>query len=124
MLKENESKLIIKQESSATKFLLGLILGAAAGYLSGLLAADKSGQELRDDLRANSNEILGTLKDKYANLKIKATDKFGEIKSYTDENFKKSAINIQDQINSIAKQLEELSRKSEAAKENETTQNS
>jgi hypothetical protein len=35
-----------------------------------------------------------------------------------------SAINIQDQINSIAKQLEELSSRSKLAKENEAAKNS
>jgi gas vesicle protein len=124
MLRENESKLVIKQESGISKFIVGALLGAAAGYLSGLMCADKSGQELRGDLRANSDEIIHTLKDKYDKLKVKTSDKLKEFKGFTDENFKMSAINIQDQINSIAKQLEELSSRSKLAKENEAAKNS
>ena len=100
-----------QQDSGIFKFVTGLLLGAAAGAAAGALLTDKPGSELRKDIRANSTEILETLKEKFAALKEKADEKMQELKDFTDENFKISAINIQDQINAIAKQLEELSSK-------------
>ena len=111
-----------ERESGLTKFLGGLIVGLAAGYLTGLLVTEKTGPELRKDWLENSNEVLEKMKDKLDVFRDKAADRIQEIKNFADEKFSLSAIKIQDQIDSIAKQLDELGKKTKEvaneAKEN------
>jgi len=42
---------------SKNKFVIGTILGAAAGVVAGVLTAPKSGQETREDLKAKAAEL-------------------------------------------------------------------
>ena len=101
------------RDSGWMKFLGGLLLGAAVGYFAGLMLTDRSGAELRKDWLENSNQILANMKDKLEDFKEKASNKIQEIKNFADEKFSLSAIKIQDQINSIARQLDELGKKSQ-----------
>lgn len=39
------------------KFVLGTVIGAAAGVVAGLLTAPKSGEETRADLKAKAAEL-------------------------------------------------------------------
>lgn len=39
------------------KFIIGTVLGAAAGVVAGMLTAPKSGQETRADLKAKAVEL-------------------------------------------------------------------
>jgi gas vesicle protein len=101
------------KDSGLIKFLGGLLLGAAAGYLAGLMLTDRSGSDLRKDWLENSNHILANMKDKLEDFKDKASIKIQEIKNFADEKFSLSAIKIQDQISSIGRQLDELGKKSQ-----------
>jgi gas vesicle protein len=40
------------------KFVIGTVLGAAAGVVAGMLTAPKSGQETRADLKAKAVELM------------------------------------------------------------------
>ncbi|MCE2929757.1 MAG: YtxH domain-containing protein [Candidatus Caenarcaniphilales bacterium] len=93
------------------KFLLGIGMGAAAGYVIGILTAEKSGRELRKDIQFGSQEFVETLKDKFEDLREHTTIAVKEFKGFADEKLKASAKNIEEQVNSLGKQLEELTKK-------------
>lgn len=78
------------------KFGLGIILGAAAGVVTGILAAPKSGKETRDDIKKRATEAKGSaerkLKDAHKELdkvsreaKAKAKELQGKAKEEMDE---------------------------------------
>lgn len=93
------------------KFVCGLGLGAIVGIAAGLLLADRPGSELRRDIEANSSEFLLGLKDKLDELKDQASDTMREFKGFADEKLKVTAKNIQTQVDSLGKQLQELTNK-------------
>ncbi len=99
------------KDSGLVKFAVGLGLGAVAGIAAGLLLADRPGSELRRDIEANSAEFLGGLRDKLDELKDQASDTIREFKGFTDEKLKSTAKNIQTQVDSLGKQLQELTNK-------------
>ncbi|MEA3505565.1 MAG: YtxH domain-containing protein [Bacteroidota bacterium] len=49
--------------SDGSKVLLGVLAGAAAGVLTGLLIAPTSGKETRDKITSKSEELLEAVKD-------------------------------------------------------------
>lgn len=85
------------------KLGLGLIIGAVAGVVTGLLAAPKSGKETRADLKKKAGEVKGAaerkLKDAHKELgklsddakvgadklKGKAKDELNELSAKADE---------------------------------------
>lgn len=93
------------------KFIAGLGLGVAAGIVTGLLMADRPGSELRRDIEVNSSEFLEGLKERLEELKGQASETIREFKGFTDEKLKASAKNIQTQVDSLGKQLQELTHK-------------
>ena len=101
------------------KFIAGLGLGAAAGIAAGLLMADRPGSELRRDIEANSSEFLEGLKERIDELKDHASDTIREFKGFADEKLKASAKNIQTQVDSLGKQLQELTHKQTAGSSTE-----
>lgn len=66
-------------------FLIGLIAGSALGAIVGLLYAPKSGKELRDDIRAKSNEYLDDADQYIQDAKVKAKDLINEGKKKSEE---------------------------------------
>ena len=99
------------RNSGLGKFVAGLGLGVAAGVVTGLLIADRPGSELRRDIEANSSEFLEGLKERIEELKDHASDTIREFKGFADEKLKASAKNIQTQVDSLGKQLQELTHK-------------
>lgn len=100
-----------EKNNGVGKFLFGLGLGAAAGFVTGLLLADRPGSELRKEIEVNSSEFIESIKDKLEDLKEQASDTIREFKGFTDEKLKASAKNIQTQVDSLGKQLQELTKK-------------
>lgn len=99
-------------------FLGGLIIGAGAGFLIGILTADKPGRELRRELQMNSTDFVEGLKDKFSTLKVQATETIEKIAGMADEKIKSSAKNIQSQVDSLGKQLDELTKKQSTSARN------
>ncbi len=102
------------------KFVIGLVSGLAAGFAAGVLLAPKSGRELRHDIQVGSAEWLAGLRERINELKEVATDKIGDIRNFTDQRFKETAMNIQNKAADLGRQLEELSTKSKKEKQAET----
>ncbi|MDA0772194.1 MAG: YtxH domain-containing protein [Cyanobacteria bacterium] len=97
--------------NNSSNFVLGLIFGLAAGFVAGILNATKPGRELRRDFEVNSSDFFETVKEKFEDIKIQAADTLGDFKDFTDEKLKASAQNIETQVESLGKQLEELTKK-------------
>ncbi len=97
------------------KFILGLFFGVMAGYLTGLLNAERPGSELKKDLEVNSSDFLANVKDKFEDFKDQTNIALKEFKGFTDEKLKASAKNIEEKVNSLGEQLEELRDKQAAA---------
>ncbi len=102
------------------KFLVGLVFGLGAGFAAGILLAPKSGREFRRDIQQGSSEWIDGLRERINELRDAASDKLGDIRHFTDEKFKNTAINIQNRAADLGKKLEELTVKSKKEKLAET----
>jgi len=88
------------------RFGLGIIIGAIAGVVAGLLTAPKSGKETREDIKNKAMDVKGV-----AERKLKDAHK--ELCELSDE-AKKKTIKLQGKA---AKELEELISKADALKD-------
>lgn len=104
------------RSSGLVKFLGGLAVGAAAGFLAGILSAEKPGRELRREIQMNSSDFVEGLKDRFSTLKTQASETIEKIAGLADEKIKSSAKNIQTQVDSLGKQLDELTKKQSSAR--------
>jgi len=57
-------------------FVIGTIIGAAAGLVAGLLTAPKSGKDTRADLKDKAEKLKGDVTDNAQSLEEKAKDTF------------------------------------------------
>lgn len=71
------------------KLALGALIGAAAGFVTGILVAPKSGKETRQDIKAGANKAKDATLDKAEELKGKAkgvaSDVSGKAKHVADD---------------------------------------
>lgn len=91
--------------------LLGVAFGLACGYSAGILTAQKPGRELRRDIGDYSADLAQKITERFQSLKEVIKEKATEIKSFSDENLKKTAKNIEELVESLDKQLEALNKK-------------
>ncbi len=93
------------------KFGLGILIGAVAGVIAGLLTAPKSGKETREDLKNKAKEVKGV-----AERKLKTA--YSELGSLSEE-AKKQAKNLKGKAEAewseLAKKADELKVKVKAA---------
>jgi len=92
--------------SKDKKLGLGIVIGAVAGLVTGLLAAPKSGQETRKDLKKKANEVKGS-----AERKLKEAQK--ELGKLSDE-AKTATAKLQGKAKA---ELEDLSSKADDLKD-------
>lgn len=59
---------------SKGKFAIGALLGAAAGFVAGILTAPKSGKETREDLKDTAVKVKDDVTLKASQAKDKAAD--------------------------------------------------
>ena len=71
--------------SKKRRFGLGLIVGAIAGVVTGLLTAPKSGKETRADLQKKAQKARSDAEGKVADTKQKAEGVVGEVKEKVEE---------------------------------------
>lgn len=100
------------------KFLFGLFFGVLAGYVAGILTADRTGEQLRRDIETGSSDFIANMKDRLEDIKDQAATKIKDFKGFADEKLRKSAESIQEQVHSLGSQLEELTKKQTAAAAN------
>ncbi len=80
--KEKQRKLRIK---TAKKILIGTAAGSLSGLLGGLLFSPKSGKETRADIASSSKELKGTIDNKVSDAKGSVTDAKVKIKQKSAE---------------------------------------
>lgn len=93
------------------KFGLGILIGAAAGVITGLLTAPKSGKETRQDVKSKAKEVKGS-----AERKLKEAHK--ELSKLSDEaqvKAKELQGKAKDELNDLSKKADELKDKVKAA---------
>lgn len=105
------------KNDSCGNLLLGVVFGLACGYVAGILTAKKPGRELRKELGIYSSDIAHRVTDRFDNFKVIVKEKMAELKNFSDEKLKKTAKNIEELVESLDKQLDELSKKQETASE-------
>ena len=66
------------------KFVLGTLLGAAAGVVAGILTAPQSGKETRDDLKTKAAELKEEAARRANSMKRENKDTVGSIKQKAD----------------------------------------
>ena len=101
----------MSNNNNSGNFIFGLVFGLAAGFVAGILSADKPGREVRRDFEINSSDFFENVREKIDEIKIQAADTISDFKDFTDEKLKASAQNIETQVESLGKQLEELTKK-------------
>lgn len=67
------------------KFGLGLVLGAIAGVVTGLLAAPKPGKETRKDIKRKAEDMRDDAMDRAEDLKKHAQNKAQDLKERVQE---------------------------------------
>lgn len=67
--------------TNSGKVLLGVLAGAAAGVITGVLIAPASGKETRDNISNKTDELLSNVKEILNRQKDKVEDKVNEAKS-------------------------------------------
>ena len=63
---------------STSKLVSGILVGAAAGAVLGLLFAPDKGCETRKKIRQGADDLVSNLKNRVGSLKQTMTDKFEE----------------------------------------------
>lgn len=64
--------------STSGKVLLGVLAGAAAGVITGILIAPSSGKDTRDNISSKTDELLDNVKQILKKQKEKAEGKVNE----------------------------------------------
>ena len=65
---------------SKGKFVLGALVGAAAGVVAGMLTAPKSGKATRADIKAKAAELKGEAARRAGEVKDASTDVVNDVK--------------------------------------------
>lgn len=95
-----------KSENTVKKIAIGAAIAAAAGYLTGLLTAPKSGKETRDDIKNTAVKGKNEAEKELKKLHTELNDLLGDVKEKGS-----------DLSGKTAKELKDLADKASAAKE-------
>jgi gas vesicle protein len=91
-----------KNNSNAGAVLAGLLAGAAAGVVLGMLYAPEEGVETRKKIKAKANNLKDQAQDEYGKASEKAKEKYAEVSEKVKDQygnisstFKETAQNLQ-----------------------------
>jgi gas vesicle protein len=70
---------------SKGKFVLGALIGAAAGVVAGMLTAPKSGKETRADIKAKAAELKGEAAKRVEDVKDVSSKAVNDLKGRAAE---------------------------------------
>jgi gas vesicle protein len=93
---------------SSGRFFEGLIVGGILGFLFGMLAAPKSGADLRRQLADNSEDIYKNASDSISDLKKKSTQAITDVQQKSGEVIKKATDTVQGAKDTVSNKLQEL----------------
>jgi len=81
-------------KKSTSNFLVGMIVGAAAGAVAGILFAPDKGSETRKKIKEKSDELKDDIEKSFNDIKshiIKATEDIGDAETKTPPKKSKKA---------------------------------
>ncbi|MCF8218591.1 MAG: YtxH domain-containing protein [Bacteroidales bacterium] len=73
----------LKIMSDSGKVLIGVLAGAAAGIVTGVLLAPASGKDTRENISSKTDELLTNVKEILNKQKEQVEEKVGEMKNKT-----------------------------------------
>ena len=94
---------------------LGILFGAAAGVIAGVLTAPRSGSETREQLRAKAQETKGRAKDQLATQKKIATEKIDHTIEKSKQVVGRAADSTRDTIDKVADKAKQATDKAKTA---------
>lgn len=102
---------------SNSKFVAGLILGAAAGTFIALFANSEKGQDLWDDVSSKGHDLWDDTKDKASDWSDAAKDKYGVISKQAKRKYSDYSDEISDLIDQGKKYIAKLEKKAKDIKD-------
>lgn len=94
--------------SESGRFFEGLVVGGVLGFLVGMLAAPKSGAELRKQIADGSEDLYKQASDQLTDFKGKTTAALNDFQTRSEEVIKKAGTTVQGTKDQIANKLQEL----------------
>ncbi len=98
-----------KNDHSGRKIALGALIAGAAGYITGVLTAPKSGKDTREDIAEKASDIkddttsqLLELQNELEGLIQKTKDKSVALSSQAREEFNESVVKAKDAKNKLS----------------------
>ena len=91
---------------SKGKFAIGALLGAAAGFIVGIVTAPKSGAETRADIKKEAKDIKENISKKAEEVSKEACEVAGDVKEKTGEvmeDVKEKAEDLKERVEFAAK---------------------
>lgn len=88
----------MSDHNNVSSFLTGLIVGATAGALAGVLLAPKSGKETRDDILKIANDIADKATDSYSMAKKELEKRIDAVKGIGEKIDQKKYKTLVDQV--------------------------
>ena len=98
--------------SNGTRFIEGLLLGGALGFIGGILFAPKSGRELRRELAENSDEIYKTASGSISDLKDRGQQAVQDFQTKGNAAIKQATQQFQETRDQLSQKIQELGNKS------------
>ena|SRR6185369_895893 len=93
---------------STGRFFEGLVVGGILGFLFGMLAAPKSGADLRRQLADGSEDLYKQASDQLGHLKESTEQAITGLESRAEEIVKKASTSVQGTKDQIASKLQEM----------------
>ena len=103
-----------KNNSNAGAVLAGLLAGAAAGVVLGMLYAPEEGVETRKKIKAKANNLKDQAQDEYGKASEKAKEKYAEVSEKAKERYSEVSEKVKDQYGNISSTFKETAQNLQA----------
>ncbi|MBU6450258.1 MAG: YtxH domain-containing protein [Cyanobacteria bacterium REEB67] len=91
-----------------SRFFEGLVVGGVLGYVVGILSAPKSGEELRQQIADNSEDIYKQASDSLGDIREKTGQVVSDVSTKGNEVLKKAGDSVQGGKDKLTHRLQEL----------------
>jgi gas vesicle protein len=101
----------VKEMASTARFLEGLLVGGALGFLSGILLAPKSGADLRKQLSDSSEDLYQQAQDSLTGLKEMTNQTFQDVQHVGQDVVRKASDTLNGTKEHLAQKIEDFTGK-------------